>query len=118
MLRHCNAHALVNAGFSFGTAGASGQTPKIISTCKLVVGGITRGPFLCPKTTAFLAGKPLEIATLTAALPILRAELMPPPPAVKDPSFVPTDPAYRQSVGTSLFYKFFLGAMVGTILAA
>ena len=52
------------------------------------------------------------MATLTATLPVFEAEVLPPPPAVVDPNFVVADPAYRQSCAKSLFYKFFLGALV------
>lgn len=113
MSRHANAHPLVNAGFSF-SIGSSSTGSSTIAGCRIVVGGITRGPFTCPKTTAALVGKPLEMATLTAVLPTLQTELLPPPPTVADPNFVIPDPAYRQSVGTSLFYKFFLKALVQT----
>jgi len=110
MSRHANAHPLVNAGFSFmvnqsntGGNGGDGNSAVLssatIADCRLIVGGITRGPFTCPKTTAALAGKPLAMATLTEVLPTLQAELLPPPPAVADPNFVIPDPAYRQSVG-------------------
>lgn len=50
MLRHVNAHPIVNAGFAFQTD----DTAKTITACRLVYGGIIQGPALCPQTTAFL----------------------------------------------------------------
>jgi hypothetical protein len=43
MSRNANAHALVNAGFSFLCNGSG-----IITSCRLVVGGITRGSVMAP----------------------------------------------------------------------
>ena len=54
----------------------------------------------------------VKLIIICSWLVCLQAELLPPPPAVNDPNFVITDPAYRQSVGTALFYKFFLEALV------
>eukprot|EP00041_Stephanoeca_diplocostata_P004415 m.44741 g.44741 ORF g.44741 m.44741 type:complete len:1384 (+) comp15101_c0_seq3:127-4278(+) len=108
MLRHVNAHPIVNAGFALQVD----ATTKAITSCRIVYGGIIQGPSFCPSTTTFLTGKPLSLATWTGALPVLKQELVPGPPSVPDPNFVVASGTYRQATAVALLYKFFLTAMV------
>ncbi|XP_032242989.2 xanthine dehydrogenase/oxidase-like [Nematostella vectensis] len=103
MPRAQNAHAYVNAGFATTLDKAS----LTGSSFRLVYGGI--GPYAihATKTETYLEGKPLtQLDTLKGALAILSSELSP------DPSPASSSPAYRKSLGLSLFYKFYL-AMLG-----
>ncbi|EDO44966.1 predicted protein, partial [Nematostella vectensis] len=103
MPRAQNAHAYVNAGFATTLDKAS----LTGSSFRLVYGGV--GPYAihATKTETYLEGKPLtQLDTLKGALAILSSELSP------DPSPASSSPAYRKSLGLSLFYKFYL-AMLG-----
>jgi len=106
MERHANSAPLLNAGFSFLI-----DNNKIID-CRLVYGGIIRGPLQCSETAKALIGKDLSLSLLQTALPILKAECTPTTPSVTDPNFPTTDPIYRQNLAKALFYKFFLFSMV------
>lgn len=61
-----------------------------------------------PKTAAYLANKPLNADTLTGAIAILDGEVTPGPDPTTPTKWVVFPPAYRRSLGTGLFYKFFL----------
>jgi xanthine dehydrogenase/oxidase len=101
--RHQNAHALVNGAFNVFFDPQSG----LVSDASIIFGGVQRGLLSCDKTVAALLNQPWNAATLAAVLPILEVECTPGP----DPpltSFLIASPAYRCSLATTLFFKFFI----------
>lgn len=110
MQRHANSHPLVNAGFHLVFSGGNGKFT--IVNARIVIGNITRGPLLCKTTADALKGQVLSLDLLNSIMPVLQKEATPTPCPVADPDFVPGDPAYRQSLALSLFYKYVLGCMV------
>jgi xanthine dehydrogenase/oxidase len=99
--REQNSHAIVNAGFrvAFERKGVRDAT--------LFIGGLTNMPSRMTKTEALLAGKKWDNATLQAALDSIAAEVAGVITPMPGSQFLPA--GYRESLGESLFYKYFLG---------
>jgi len=104
MRRHQNAHAVVNAGFDIKATGTGEDATLVVaSTPTLVWGGLSPHPTRAAKTEALLVGKDLATqATLKLALSSLEAEFS---------SITGTDVAFRKSLISSLFYKYWVEMM-------
>jgi xanthine dehydrogenase/oxidase len=95
-IRHVNAHALVNAAISVTLNGVT------IATATVVYGGIAKRATRMSATEAFLVGKDITLTSVfQSALQVLQNEIQ--------QKIVSDDrTAYRTSVATAFFYKFFL----------
>ncbi|XP_065894835.1 uncharacterized protein [Dysidea avara] len=103
MPRHQNAHAYINAGFSWSV---DSSTHTVQGSSSIVYGGLQTCTVHATKTEAFLVGKRLtDSSTLQGALKILQEELV----ATKVPP--ESSEAYRLSLAYSLFYKFYLASI-------
>ena len=114
MLRHCNSHALVNAGFrATVSAPAQSDGAYTLTDASFVFGNITQGPFLCPKTTKLIRDQQsvMSMDTLGTLCASLRGECVCAPCPVDDPNFLVEDPTYRRDVAVSLFFKFYLSVL-------
>jgi xanthine dehydrogenase/oxidase len=105
--RHQNAHALINAGFLFNL---STENPPVVTAATAVFGGLGPGLLVASKVASALVGQPVTAATLAAVLPVVQQECTPATPPT-NPTWVLTPTAYRQSLCTTLFYKFFLSVL-------
>jgi xanthine dehydrogenase/oxidase len=107
-LRHQNSHALVNAGFR---AVVNPSTNVISTQPTFVFGGIFPRAARVPKTETYLVGKTLTSqSTLQAVLSVLQQEATP------DPG--PGRVAYRNSLATALFYKFYVAILPASAVSA
>ncbi|XP_065883616.1 xanthine dehydrogenase-like isoform X2 [Dysidea avara] len=107
MPRHQNAHAYVNAGFSWSV---DSSTHKVQGSPSIVFGGLQAHAVHATKTEAFMVGKSLtNSATLQGALKVLQEELV--------ATTVPPESseAYRLNLSYGLFYKFYLASIPGHI---
>jgi xanthine dehydrogenase/oxidase len=98
--REQNAHALVNAGFSFDFGDSIEVTRAV-----LIFGGIARITIAAPRTAAFLMGKRWTRETFESARALLRKEIakwITPMPEAG------VSPEYRAELALSLFYKYFV----------
>jgi len=91
--RSQNAHAIVNAAFALTLHG------NVVTSARVVYGGIRGRAALAPNTQAALTGRDVtQQETLDVAMAALRAEL------VVDPS-MPGEARYRESMLASFLYK-------------
>lgn len=100
-LRNEDSHPIVNAAFRVALDKA-----QRVQAAWLYLGGLNRLPVRLRAVEAALLGQPWAESTLQATLPVLdqevRANTMPYP----DTGFMP--PGYRESLCTTLYYKYFV----------
>lgn len=104
MQRHVNCHAYVNAAFQVQLAAG-----VVTGAPVLVYGGVLAKTVRASKTEAYLVGKNVTSpATLAAALALLNSELT--------ANQAQGNVAYRQSLITALFYKFYLTLLPASLV--
>ncbi len=98
-------HPIVNAGFRC-RVDAGGRVPQ--GEITIVFGGLASMHFHATHTEQALEGKPINEATLRAALDVLKQEVAERSSELPDIDEEGISSAYRRSLAEGFFYKFFL----------